>query len=88
MISMNTQNRNRLIDAANRLMAARGEEHWGLAEKGDGMEKRGLVVTNYYRDVKCSIGDVVNHTVVTVGGARWVLDIPGSEEHFVKCTIA
>ena len=33
------QNRNRLTDTENRLMAARGQECWGWGENGEGIEK-------------------------------------------------
>ena len=45
---MNKQNKNRLIDAVNRLMVARGKR---LSDKGEGIEYR-LVVTKYSWDVK------------------------------------
>ena len=32
---------------------------------------------NSHTDIKCSIGDIVNNIVVTMYGARWVLDISG-----------
>ena len=42
---MNKQNRNRVIDAENKLMVARGEGGGRLGEKGEGIKKYKLVVT-------------------------------------------
>ena len=42
---MNKQNGNRLIDTENRLKVAREEVIGGLGEKGEGIEKYRLVVT-------------------------------------------
>ena len=42
---MNKQNSNRLADTENILMVARGERGWRLGEKGGGIEKYRLVVT-------------------------------------------
>ena len=36
----NKQNRNRFIDTEKRLTAVRGEEGWGLDEKGEGIKKK------------------------------------------------
>ena len=41
------QNRTRLIDRENRLMVARGEGLWKLGEKGEGVEKYRMVVTEW-----------------------------------------
>ena len=41
---INKQNGNRVIDAENRLMVARGERFGGLGEKGEGIKKYKLVV--------------------------------------------
>ena len=40
----------RLIDAENRLMVARGEVGWGTGRKGEGINKYKLVVTNNHGD--------------------------------------
>ena len=45
--------------------------------KGKGIKKGKLVATNSHRIVKYSIGNVVNNVVMTVHGARWVLDLLG-----------
>ena len=42
---MNKQNRNRIIDTENVLMVARGEGFGGLVQKGEGIEKYRLIVT-------------------------------------------
>lgn len=45
-------------------------------------EKYRLVVTSCPGDATDSLGHIVNNVVVTMCGARWVLEI--LEEHFVK----
>ena len=35
-----------------------------------------MVVTKQSRESKESIGNIVNDTVITVGGARWALEVP------------
>ena len=42
---MNRQNRNRLIDTENSVMVARGEWGWGVGERGEGIKKYKLAVT-------------------------------------------
>ena len=42
---MNKQIRNRLLDTENKLMIARWERVWGLSEKGEGIKKYKLIVT-------------------------------------------
>ena len=67
---INKQNYNRL-----RHREQTGDRQWG-EELGDYVkEVKGLRSTNWQlqnsqRDVKCSIGDVVNNTVITMFGAR------------------
>lgn len=51
-----------------------GEE---LGQKGGRIEKCTLVVTEQSRDVTCSVGNTVSNGVITVGGARWGLEILG-----------
>ena len=45
--------------------------------KGGGTEKYRLVVTKQSRDVKYGTGNIVSNNVITMYGARWVLDISG-----------
>ena len=47
----------------------------GLGEKGEGIEKYRLVVTNSHGEVKCSIGNMVNNIVTTMDGARGALEM-------------
>ena len=56
----------------------------GLGKKHEGIEKFRLVVTEY-GGIKESTGNIVNNTVTTMCGVRWVLEIPG--EHSVKYVI-
>ena len=42
---MNKQNRNRFIDTEHKLMVTRGEEGWGMGEKGERIKKYKLMVT-------------------------------------------
>ena len=50
-------------------------EGWGLNEKGKGIKKYRLVVTKICTEVKYSVGNAVSNIVVTMYGARWVLEI-------------
>ena len=52
----------------------RGGGLGGLRGQGEEIEKCRSVVTNSRGDAKYSAGSTANNTVVTVGGARWVLD--------------
>ena len=54
----------------------------GLGKKGEGIKKNKLAVTNSHRDVKYSIGNIDNNTVITMYGTRWVLEMLG--KYFVK----
>ena len=56
-----------------------------MDEKGEEIEKYKLEVTSSHRDVKHGIPDRVSNIVITMYGARWVLDLSG--KHFVKYTI-
>ena len=72
---MNQQNRDRLIGTENGLIAARGVRR--LREKDEEIKKYKLVVTKSSWDVKDSIGNMVNNIVITMYGARGVLEISG-----------
>ena len=54
-------------------MVARGEESWGLGEKG--LRSRNWYLQNSYRDINYSIGNIDNNIVITMYGARWVQEI-------------
>lgn len=49
--------------------------------KSEGSKK----LQNSHRDVKHSIGNVVNHILITKHDARWVLDL--ERDHFVNYII-
>ena len=72
------QNRNKFIDTENTLMVARGERCGESGEKHEGIKKKikGLV-TEWSQSVKYSTGSRVSSIVMTVCGARWVLDSQG-----------
>ena len=44
-----------------------------MGDKGEGIKHK-LVVTKQSRDVKYGIAPIVNNTVITKCGARWVLE--------------
>ena len=47
------------------------------------IEKYRLVVQNSHGDAKYSMGNIVNIIVVTMYGARWVLELSGETLHKV-----
>ena len=49
---MNKQNRNRLIDTENKLMATRWEGGKGVGERGEGIKKYKLVITKQSQGFK------------------------------------
>ena len=59
----------------NRLTIGRGRGVGTLGEKGEGIERYGLVVTEQLGGCKYSTRHRVN-IVMTVCGARWVPEIP------------
>ena len=71
------QTRNRLIDTENIFMIARWKGGWRISKKGEGIQKYKLVVTEQSQDVQYSVGNIVNNVVMTMYGARWVLDLLG-----------
>ena len=56
-------------------MVARWEGTGGTGVKGGRIRKYKLAFIKSPRDVKYSIGNVVNNIAVTVYGLRWVLDL-------------
>ena len=72
---------NKLIDTKNKLMIANGR--WspmaeGLGErvkKVNELRSTNWQLQNSHRDVKYSTGNMVNNIVITMCGARWVLDL-------------
>ena len=56
-------------------MVVREERGCGLGEKVKGLRRTNWQLQNSHRDVNYSIENVVNNTVITVYGARWVLEI-------------
>ena len=71
---------NKLIDTKNKLMIANGRRSPMAEGLGERVKKvKELRSTNWqlqnsHRDVKYSIGNMVNNIVITMCGARWVLD--------------
>ena len=47
-------------------MVARGEKGWGLSKKGEGIRSTNWQSQNSHRDIKYSIENIVNDTVITV----------------------
>lgn len=72
---MNKENRHRLADIEIRLTVARGAGVQGLVQSGEGIQRCKLVVPEYSGDVKDSTGNTVSGTVITMCGARWILEI-------------
>ena len=56
-------------------MAARWEGTKGRVKKVKGRSSTGWSIMNSHEDVKSSTGNIVDNPVVTVDGARWVLDL-------------
>ena len=52
-------------------------------KKVKGLRSTHWQLQNSHRNVKYSMGNIVNNIVITMCGARWVPEI--SEEHFVDC---
>ena len=66
-----TNKANRLIDTENILTVAKW---WGvgvMGAKGKGLGSTKWRLRNSHRDVKHSVGNVVDNIVVTTYGARW-----------------
>ena len=53
----------------------------GLCEKGEGIKKYKLVVTKQSRGCKVQHRDIVSNVVISMCGARWVLDLLGESLH-------
>ena len=53
-----------------------------MGEKGEGIKKYKLAITNSHRDIKCSIGNIVSNSIITMYGVKWVLDLSG--DHLVS----
>ena len=70
---INKQNINRLIDIVNKLKLPDGKWLGGKVEKCKGNRK----LQTSHKDVKNSTGNVVDHIVITMYGARWVLELSG-----------
>ena len=56
-----------------------------LGERGEGIEKYRSAVTKQSRDVKYSMGNIVDLIVITMCGARGILEV--SWGHFAKCVV-
>ena len=50
-----------------------------------GLRSTNRKLQNSHRDVKYSTGNIINDIVITMYGARWVLEL--SKDHFVKYKI-
>ena len=46
-----------------------------------GLRSTNWLLQNNHRDVRYSIGNVVNNTVITMYGATWLLDLSGGSLH-------
>ena len=55
---------------------------WGWVKKGKACRNTNWQLQNSHGDVKYSIENIVNNIVITVCGARGVLDLSG--EHFIS----
>ena len=51
-------------------------EGWGISENNEGIKYK-QEVKNSHGNVKYSIGNTVNDVVITLYGARWVLELSG-----------
>lgn len=69
-----TKKWNRHIDT-NRLVFAEGSRLGELVQKGEGIKKWNLVVTNSHRDIKKSMGNITNIIVITMYDTVWELEI-------------
>ena len=49
----------------------------GMGEKVKGLRSTDWELQNSHGDVKYSLGNIVNNIVITMYGARWVLDLFG-----------
>ena len=58
----------------------------GLGEKVKGLKSKDWWLQNSHRDIKYSIGNIVNDIVITTYGIRWVLEIFRGD-HLVKYMI-
>ena len=67
--------RNKPGDTENKLKFAKGEGVGGLGVKGEGLNSTNGQLRSSHRDVKYSTGNTVNNIVITVHGARWVLNL-------------
>ena len=69
-------------------MVARWEGHrgGGWVKKVKGLRRTNWQLQNSHRDVKYSIGNIVNSIVITMYGARQVLELSGRPLHkLYKC---
>ena len=71
---MNKQNRNRLRYREQADSCQRGE---GLGYWVKGLRSTNWQLQSSHGDVNYSVGNIVNNIVVTMYGARWILEISG-----------
>ena len=69
---MNKQNRNRIIDTENVLIVARWEGVWGMGEKVERIKKYNWWLQNSNGDIKYSMGNIINISLITMYVVRWV----------------
>ena len=67
----------RLIDTENKPVGARREVSWAGYKSLKGLESTNWQLQNGHRDVKYSTGNIVDNIVITVYGARWLLNLRG-----------
>lgn len=70
------------MNTENDVMAATWPGVGSLGEKVKGLKSAARQLQNSHRDVRYSIGNIVNKTIITMCGAGWALDLLGG--HFVN----
>ena len=76
-MSVNTQNRNRLIDTENRLTVARGGALGVRVKKVKGSRGTEVQLQKSRRKVKYGIGNIVGNVVITAYSAGWAPETSG-----------
>ena len=75
MESKEQNKRTNKTETDSEIQLSEGEQLGRRVEKGKGLRSINWELQNSHRDVKYSIGNVVNNIVITMDGARWVLEI-------------
>ena len=70
---MNKKNKNRIIDTENVSMVARSEGGFGgWSKMVKGLRNLNNLLQNSHEDVKYNIEKIVNNSLITKYGVRWV----------------